>query len=341
MQQDKHVIILHCEEDREVFINKLKFPKTVFHVGNNPQPGDIVVDKKFGYQRLFATWILDHYDNLPEYVILTQAIPDDHVVEPLLAMNCTFTNSWGSFAYARSMYNQWSTNWVKIMPIREIAHFLGSGFHNDNNVSKNLYYFHPGEIFYVSRKKLLEKPKSFYEKIIMLDNKEFYFEFLKSDPKPYYFWNDILKYHPELNGLPKEDKLKRLENLEWNIERDFGFSGLIFETLWFYIWADKNLFDTIDTAQACIGNELYFNTKLDKYDADFIFYPFPYHPSIQQSMMNFRLLENNWFDWDCPNYLKWREALIHQTVLEGESKGFDGLKYIKQLEQYGIKHISF
>jgi hypothetical protein len=58
-------------------------------------------------------------------------------------------------------------------------------------------------------------------------------------------------------------------------------------------------------------------------------------------MMNFRLLENNWFDWDCPNYLKWREALIHQTVLEGESKGFDGLKYIKQLEQYGIKHISF
>lgn len=31
MSQEKHVIILHCKEDRDVFINKIKFPKTVFH----------------------------------------------------------------------------------------------------------------------------------------------------------------------------------------------------------------------------------------------------------------------------------------------------------------------
>jgi hypothetical protein len=57
-------------------------------------------------------------------------------------------------------------------------------------------------------------------------------------------------------------------------------------------------------------------------------------------MMNFRLLENDWFDWDCPNYLKWREALIHQTVLEGESRGFDGRELIKYYENFGYKHIS-
>jgi len=28
-------------------------------------------------------------------------------------------------------------------------------------------------------------------------------------------------------------------------------------------------------------------------------------------------------------------------VWEGQQRGFDGLGYIKQLEQYGIKHISF
>jgi hypothetical protein len=42
--------------------------------------------------------------------------------------------------------------------------------------------------------------------------------------------------------------------------------------------------------------------------------------------MNFRLLENNWFDWDCPNYLKWREALIEKTIWEGNQRGFKGNK---------------
>jgi hypothetical protein len=341
MSQDKHVIILHSKEDRDVFINKVKFPKTVYHVGDNPQPGDIITDKKCGYQRLFANWVLDHYDNLPEFVILTQAIPDDHVVEPLIAIECTFTDNWGSFAYARSMYNQWSTNWVKLSPIREVAHFLGVGFHNDNNVSKNLYYFHPGEIFYVSRKKLLEKSKEFYQKLIMLDDKEFYFKFLKSEPKPPYFWNDITRFHPELNGLSQEAKLNKLENLEWNVERDFGYSGCTLETLWFYIWADEDVFDTIDTAQACIGNELYFNTNSKTYNDSFSFMRFPFSPDSHRTMMNFRLLENNWFDWNCPNYLRWREALVKKTIWEGEQRGFDGTRLLKFYEDYGYKHISF
>ena len=42
--QDKHFIIIHKDEDRDIFINKLNYPKTVFHVGDNPQPGDIIVD---------------------------------------------------------------------------------------------------------------------------------------------------------------------------------------------------------------------------------------------------------------------------------------------------------
>jgi hypothetical protein len=341
MSQEKHVIILHCKEDRDVFINKIKFPKTVFHVGNNPEPGDIVTDPKLGYQFLFAKWVLDHYDNLPEFVILSQAIPDDHTVEPLTAIECKFTNGWGSFAYARSMYNQWTTNWFKINPLRETAHFLGVGFTNDNNASKNMYFFHPGEIFYVSRETLLKKPKSFYEKIMLLDNKEEYFKLLRTEPKPEYFWQDISKFHPNLNGLSKKEKLEKLENLEWNVVRDFGYSGCTLEALWTFIWADEDTFDMIDTAQACLGNKLYFNTNFETYDDNFTFYKFPFSKNINQTMMNFKLLENNWFDWDCPNYKKWREALVKKTIWEGEQRGFDGLEYIKYLENYGIKHISF
>jgi hypothetical protein len=62
---------------------------------------------------------------------------------------------------------------------------------------------------------------------------------------------------------------------------------------------------------------------------------------MSQTIFNFKLLENNWFDWNCPNYLKWREKLIEKTIWEGEQRGFDGLEYIKHLEEYGIKHISF
>ena len=338
--QDKHVIIVHCKEDRDIFINKVKFPKTVFHVGNSPEQGDVVRHNKSGYQSLFASWILENYDNLPEFVIMTQAVPDDHVIAPLLAIESTFTNDWGSFAYARSIYNQWSTGWHKIIPLSEMAHELGLKFHNVNNVSKNMFFFHPGEIFYVSRKKILERPKSFYEKIMQFDNKENYFKVLKKEPKPPYFWNDISKFHPELNGLSKEQKLEKLEIPEWNLERDFGFSGLAFEALWFFIWADTDTFDIIDTAQACLGNKLYFNTKFKTYDESFSFVKFPFSKNPYETMMNFRMFENNWFDWSCPNYLKWREALVKQTILEGERKGFDGLELVKLYENYGYKHIS-
>ena len=340
MSQEKHVLILHSTEDRDIFINKVKFPKTVFHVGNDPEPGDIITNPKTGYQCLFAQWVLDHYENLPEFVILSQANPNDHTVDPLTAIECTFTNGWGSFAYARAMHNQWTTSWCKINPSRDVAHFLGIGFINDNNSSKYLYFFHPGEIFYVSREKLLEKPKSFYEKIILLDKKEEYFKFLQFEPKPSYFWDDINKYHPNLRGLSHKEKLKKLENLQWNIDRDFGYSGCTLETLWTYIWADKDVFDMIENAQACLGNKLYFNTNFEKYNENFIFYKFPFSNNLSQTLMNFRLLENKWFDWDCSNYKKWREALIEKTIWEGEQKGFDGLKYIKYLEDYGYKHIS-
>ena len=131
--QDKHFVIVHYKEDRDIFINKLKYPKTVFHVGDNPEPDDIQIDPKHGSQALLAKYILDNYENLPDYVILSQADPTDHVHEPLLAFDSTLTGKWGSFCYARSMHNQYSTSWVRLNPIRSVARKLGIKFHNDNN----------------------------------------------------------------------------------------------------------------------------------------------------------------------------------------------------------------
>ena len=164
--QDKHFIIIHKDEDRDIFINKLNYPKTVFHVGDNPQPGDIIVDKSSGNQSLLLKWIIENFYNLPEFVIFSQAYPDDHVHEPLLAIESTLTAGYGSFCYARPIYNQFSSSWVRINPIREFAHKLGLGFINDNNISKYLYCFGPGEIFYVSKEHILKRPISFYENLI-------------------------------------------------------------------------------------------------------------------------------------------------------------------------------
>ena len=39
--QNKHVVVIHKDEDRDLFINKIKYPKTVYHVGDNPEKDDI------------------------------------------------------------------------------------------------------------------------------------------------------------------------------------------------------------------------------------------------------------------------------------------------------------
>jgi hypothetical protein len=101
------------------------------------------------------------------------------------------------------------------------------------------------------------------------------------------------------------------------------------------------MFNHLDTAQAALGNKLYLDTKNHTYDPNFKFFVFPFASSTQETIMNFKLLENDWFDWDCPNYLKWREKLVEKTIWEGQQRGFDGLEYIKYLEQSGCKHISF
>lgn len=337
--QDKHFVIIHKDEDRDIFINKLNYPKTIFHVGNDPQPGDIQVDKNLGNQSLFARWILDNYDNLPEFVIYTQAIPDDHVHEPLLAVESTLTSGYGSFCYARPIYDQYSSSWVRINPIRELAHKLGLGFINDNNICKHLYSFGAGEIFYVSKNKILEKPKSFYEDLISWNNDEKFFELVKNMELPDYLFKNIDLYHPELKKLSREEKIKKLTD-KFDGKTN-GYSGWCYEALWTIIWASKDLFDLLDSSQACLGNTLYFDTRKNTYDDKFKFSRFPYSEDVNETKMNLKLLENDWFDWSCTHYLAWREKLIEKTIWEGEQRGFDGRGLLNFYERIGYKHISF
>ena len=51
-------------------------------------------------------------------------------------------------------------------------------------------------------------------------------------------------------------------------------------------------------------------------------------------------MENDWFKWDCPYYLKWREKLIEKTIWEGQQRGFDGKQLLEIYERVGYKHIS-
>jgi hypothetical protein len=334
--QNKHVVMLHKNEDRDIFINKLKYPKTVYHVGDNPEPGDIHVDPKFGLQSCFAMWILDNYDNLPDYVIFSQAEPSDHVHEPLLAFDSTLTAKWGSFCYARSMYDQYSLDWTKINPIRTLAHKLGYGFHNDNNIRKVLYYFFPGEILYISKEKILEKPKSFYELIISIDIENKFVDYVNEN-YPAYVYRYLRILHPELNSFSSKEKITQLTT---HHKRPHSYIGFSFEALWFILLADKDLFDLLDSSQACLGNKFYFNTNNEKYDPNFKFSKFPYSNNVHETKINFKLFENDWFDWECPYYLKWRETLVEKTIWEGEQKGFDGQELLNFYEKIGYKHIS-
>ena len=336
--QNKHVVVVHKNEDRDIFINKLKYPKTVYHVGDNPEDDDIQIDPTMGFPAIMATWILDNYENLPDYVIFAQANPYDHVIEPLLAIDSTLTANWGSFCFARSMYDQYSTNWVRYNPVRSILHEFDIKFINDNNVSKFIYMFYPGDHFYISKKRMLEKPRSFYEKFIYWDKQENFFNLVYSEKKPLHFWQSIDANFPEYKKLSREEKFNRIAAPLPN--RNYGYFGYTTEVILSYLFGDEDFLRTINLGQACIGNKLYFDTNKQSYNSNFNFWRYPFSHQISTTMFNFKKFENNWFDWDCPYYLKWREALAKTLISEGERMGFDGQNLLDYFVKIGYKHIS-
>lgn len=335
IMQDKHFVFVHCKEDRDVLINKIKYPKTVYHVGNDPQPGEIHLKNRPGILWIFMTWIVDNYDNLPDYTIFSQAIADDHVHEPLLAFDATLTSDFGSFAFARSLYNQYTTDWVRCHPCASLLEKVGLKLHNVNNTSKPIFICYPGEINFLSKKKILEKPKAFYEKLIELDNDDTFYEDFLNERKPGFFYIDSRKYHPNVRKLSNQELFA-----ERTIRDKTSYFGRTFEALWFYVFADRHTFDRLDTAQACMGNKLYFNFDRKKYSLYTKFTPFPFSDDNFYTILNFKMFENDWFDWNCPNYLKWRETLKEKMIWEGQQMGFDGQGLLDYFEQAGYKHIS-
>ena len=339
--QNKHFLITHKNEDRSIFIDKVKYSKTIFHVGDNPQEGDIIKDPLKGFHTFFSEWVLENYNNLPDYVVVCQAIPGDHVHEPLLAIDATFTSDFGSLCYARSLYNQYSTNWGHgfSMPLRTLLHELGLGFINDNNVEKSLYMVYPGEINFVSRKRILEKPKSFYEKLSSLDSNKAIYNIIDNQEFPRFFYEDIKRNFPQYKNHSNKQLLEIFTD-KTKVNEKYGLLGLCLESLWMIIFAGREQFKTLEKSQAVIGNKLYCDIKKSSYDANFNFNIFPYNNDPNVTKINLKLMENDWFKWNCPYYLKWRKTLVEKTIWEGEQRGFDGKQLLEFYERVGYKHIS-
>ena len=334
--QDKHVVVFQKNEDREKFINKIEYSKTIYHIGGeNPEPGDICCSARQSIDWIIAQYIVDNYDNLHDYTIFTQANPDDHVHEMLLAIKSTFKAGYGNFAYARSIYNQYSTDWVRWQPISLAAEMLGLGFINDTNVLKSIFILHPGCIFYVHKDRIRQRPKSFYQKMIDLDDDKSFFEYHWNYNHPKWVW-DLLKKDKTVSNLSKKEQI---QHKSYKSERD-QFWGLALEPLWYYILADKQFFKKLNNAQATIGNKLYFNLNKDNFDTNYKFISHPYSYDMHQTLNNYRLLENDWFDWNCEHYQAWRNSLIENTIYEGNLRGFNGLELVNYYENIGYKHIS-
>jgi len=224
---------------------------------------------------------------------------------------------------------------VRCHPCASLLEKMGLKLFNVNNASKPIFICYPGVIFYLSKEKILEKPKSFYEKLIELDNDDTFYEDFSNEEKPAYFYIDTRKYHPDTRKLSNQELFK-----ERTIRDKTSYFGRTCEALWFYIFANQEMFDRLDTAQACMGNQLYFNTNKSKYSLSFKFTPFPFSEDVFYTILNFKLLENDWFDWNCPNYLKWRETLKEKMIWEGHQMGFDGEGLLNYFERAGYKHIS-
>jgi hypothetical protein len=336
--QDKHVVIFRGSEDRDILINKVKYPKTVYQIEGigEPEEGDIVVSSRQVTDWILASYIYDNYENLSEFTIFAQANPDEHCESFLLAIDSTLTDGFGSFSLARSIYDQYCIGWPRIHPSILIAHELGINFHNDNNTRKFIYYCQPGQFFYVRKDRILQHPREFYKKLIELDDDQKLRETIYNHNFPDYFWYEINKAHPELKNSSKTDKLKKL-TIKGRRDELFGQA---MECLWSYVFSDKTVLEKLNKSQAVIGNKLYFNTRNSQYDLNFKFYIYPYHENPRVTINNFKLLENSWFDQDCSNYLKWKDKLIQRYYIECERFGSDGKTLLDYYGKMNIKHIS-
>lgn len=330
--QDKHFVIVHTREDRDIFINKLEYSKTIYHPdveGGKAESGDIVVDRKQCMDWIFAQYIVDNYDNLHEYTVFCQAKPDDHVHEPLLAMDSTFKGGFGSLCYARSIYNQYyyAGNNPRYHPISLVSKIINLGLYNENNVNKSIYMCHCGAIFFAHRDNIRQRPKSFYQNIIDNDNDELLLEKYINHTPPDFFKNHLNRAHPELAHMSLKDKLYATF---YKNKRD-DFFGTCIEPLWFYILCDKDLFKKINISQATLGNQFNSNSSNTQL----------YNENTNITVMNFKRLENSWFDFECPYYQKWRETLKEKTIETAKLFNINGERYLDYLEQNNIKHISF
>lgn len=339
--QDKHIVVVHYNEDRNILINKLKdgkYPYTIYHKGNSPESGDVVLPNHGKGDWVQFKHIVDNYDNLPEYLIFTQANPDDHVHEFLLAIESTFTSGYGSLCYARSMYGQYRQGDPNLHPIQQLSHLIGIGFNNDLNSSKFIYYCCPGTIFYVSRDRIRQRPKEFYQNLIdiELSGESFCYDISMNTKYPDFFYNIINTHFQNVKGLNFKDKLKKICT---PINPKQYIYGATLEPLYFHIFSNLQLHEKINYAQSALGNKLYFDVNDNTYTGK-EFEIYPYSNNVSKTILNFKLLENDWFDWNCPHYLKWREKLVEKTIWEGEQRGFDGRQLLEYYKKVGYKHIS-
>lgn len=339
--QEKHIVVVHYNEDRNIVINKIKekkYPHTIYHKGNNPQPGDIKLPNYGTGDWVVFKHIVDNYDNLPEYLVYVQANPDDHVHEFMLAVESTFTSGYGSFCYARSIYDQYRTGCEVLHPIQQLSHLIGVGFDNDLNSSKFIYNCCPGTIFYVHRDRVRQRPKEFYENIINLelDDELLCYNLSTETDYPLFFYNSINLNYKNAKGLDFKRKLLKLSKPVSPAQ--YIYAAAI-EPLYYHIFADIELQKKLNHSQLVLGNKLYFDTRNETYTGE-EFEIYPYSKNTSKTILNFKLLENDWFDWNCPNYLKWREKLIEKTIWEGEQRGFDGRQLLEFYERVGYKHIS-
>ena len=342
--QDKHFVIVHFKEDRDKMINKLKYPYTVIHKGQDPQPGDVVHENIGRDCYSYLKYIVDNYDNLHEYEIFTQADPDDHVHEFLKAIDTPFTGSYGSFGYARSIYTQYGQGDDVSIPTKQFLRECGIEFHNDNNCSKFLFFVNPGCIFYVHRDRIRQRPVEFYKKLMSFVKNDAILELLMKENYPSYVYKSIDRRLPALRHLRGSDKIlaaDRLHISQWMNDGGVeSFFGALMEAAWFTVFLSLETLEKINKAQSAIGNKFYFNTELENYDPNFKFWVYPFSPNVQQTVMNFKLLENDAFDWDSEEYKIWRETLIEKTKWEGEQRNFDYTSLLNYYSISGYKHIT-
>lgn len=175
MKKQAHIVVAHYNENIDWLLSYDKSDITIYSKGNqiSSKYGKIIETKNIGHEaHSYLKFIIDNYENLPEYVFFTQGNPFDHIIHNLNFYIYPEYSIIGKFVLDKSykyyLTNMHITEWKGKLDLCEDPFDIWFMKYIDSSINPkidNLFICY-GAIFTIQKKHILSRSKLYYEELI-------------------------------------------------------------------------------------------------------------------------------------------------------------------------------